>query len=87
MPVDGQPREPDRELQRGRDERHQQAEREIGGELDEVCISLVPELFGESVPYVSKVDAETCCSRTRSWHRDAPIARREPGPWLTGRSL
>ena len=41
------------------------------GLVDEVCVSLVPVLFGEGVPYFSTLTAGTCCSRTRSWCRDA----------------
>ena len=35
------------------------------GLVDEVCISLVPVLFGEGVPYFSTLEVGTCCSRTR----------------------
>jgi hypothetical protein len=41
------------------------------GLVDEVCVSLVPVLFGEGSHTSPSWTAVTCCSRTRSWCRDA----------------
>ena len=43
------------------------------GLVDEVCVSLVPVLFGEGIPYFSMLEGGTCCSTTRSSSRaDVP---------------
>ena len=55
------------------------------GLVDEVCVSLVPVLFGEGIPYFSKLDARTPAARGPGRRAGTPRPPPQvPGPSLSG---